>query len=382
MKFTIGLNEAKKALESSSVILSADAKIQDVLKNSLIQADDKGLLIQGTDLEIAMISRQPIEMQEAGSVLVDTKKLSDIIRYSSGETLSFETVDNATSGQSISIRTITGKTQLLTRSTDDFPKIEDFDPEKPYISVPRVQFIQAIQKVIFSVCEDETRRSINGLKINDNCFISTDGKSISIYKSIIPFDLKNVLLPQRAIQALIRILKESSEEVFLFQDAKNFYYFKLGNTVFSIRKVTIDFPEERLLAICNKTKEENKAKFTFGRIGLISAIERVRLNAAQDSNAIYFGIDGTSSILKSKDSFGNFSIETLTNSAESEDASKAEAFFNWINLLDALKAMTAENVTLSFASKDQAKKPLFMGEESLSVVVLPIEMAFNQAEVK
>ena len=373
MKFTIGIAEAKAAFESSAVVLSSDSKIQDVLKNSLVQADKDGVLIQGTDLEIAMISRQQANIEEPGAVLIDTKRLSDIIRYASGEFLEFETTEN-----SVIIRSATGKSSLLSRDTNDFPKVEDFDESKPFSTISRLQFIQAVQKVLFSVCEDETRRAINGLKINNNMFISSDGKMISVYKSIIPFDLSEVLLPQRAIASLLRILKASDEEVFKFQDSKAFYYFKLGNTVFSIRKVTIQFPEATLLNKVTQCKDANKASFRFDRIALISAIERVRLNSSSDSNAIYLGISDKESVLKSKDNFGNFSIERLSSEKLSETES-VSVFFNWLNLFDALKALSSEKIDLSFSTKMPERSPLFIGEDSLDVLLLPIEMAFDAA---
>ena len=375
MKFRIGIAEAKAAFESSAVVLSSDSKIQDVLKNSLVQADPEGVLIQGTDLEIAMISRQQAYITEPGAVLIDTKRLSDIIRYASGEFLEFETTEN-----SVVIRSATGKASLLSRDINDFPKVEDFDESKPFSTIARVQFIQAIQKVLFSVCEDETRRAINGLKINNNTFISSDGKMISVYKSIIPFDLQNVLLPQRAIAALLRILKASDEEVFKFQDSTAFYYFKLGNTVFSIRKVTIQFPEDLLINKVSQAKAANTASFRFDRIALISAIERVRLNASSDSNAIFLGIGESETNLKSKDNFGNFSVEKLPSEKLSE-ATSVSVFFNWVNLLDALKAMVSEKITLSFSVKNAERSPLFIGEDSLDVVLLPIEMAFDASSL-
>ncbi len=372
MKFTIKIADAKTALEAATVVLNANSNVQEILKSYLIQADDKGVLIQGTDLEIAMIARQTSTVEEQGSVLVDGKKLSDIIRYASGEDLVFETADDK-----ITIKSATGKSVLVTCPTDEYPKIDNFHEDEEFATVNRQQFIAALETVLFSVCEDETRRALNAVSIKDNQFVSTDGKMIAIYTSPVPFPIPETLIPQRSLAPLLRVLKKYNTETLSFQDTKAFYYFKIGADVFSIRKVNLQFPLPRLKTLIAKSKEGNTVKVGFNRTALIGAIERIRLNASPDSHAIYLGITNGKTIIKTQDGFGNYSTEELASTLDSEDVKKVDIFFNWLNLLDVLKAMSGDKVDCRFNVK-YGKSPLYLGEANLDAVLLPIEQTFQQ----
>lgn len=372
MKFTIDIAGAKTALDASGVVLNCNTQVQEILKSYMIEASKDGVLILGTDLEIALIARQPADIQETGSVLVSGKKLTDIIRYASGESLTFETKDDK-----ITISSATGHSVLLTQPTDEYPNVEDFDESKEFVTLNRGQFISALQRVLFSVCEDETRRALNAVSINNDRFISTDGKMVSIFLSPIPIPLENIIIPQRSIAPLIRVLSKFDDETFKFQDTKTFYYFKLGNTVFSIRKVTLKFPEDKLINIVSKTREGNSVKARFNRQSMIGAIERVRLNASDESKAIFLGITNGDTVIKSQDELGNYSVEHITTSLEGE-VQRVEIFFNWLNILDALKASNAESLEAHFSVKNADKSPMYIGEQNLECVLLPIEMSFNQ----
>lgn len=376
MKFSIDIAGAKTALDASGVVLNCNAQVQEVLKNYLIQADKDGVLILGTDLEIALIARQNATIEETGSVLVPGKKLSDIIRYASGEKLKFET-----EGDKLTISSATGHTVLLTQPTDEYPNVEDFDESKEFVTLNRAQFIAALHRVLFSVCDDETRRALNAISINNDRFISTDGKMVSIFISPIKLPINNVIIPQRSIAPLIRVLSKFEDETFKFQDTKTFYYFKLGNTVFSIRKVTIKFPEDKLIKLVSDSKASNTEVVKFNRQALIGAIERVRLNASEESKAIYLGISKSDTVIKSQDELGNYSVEKIPSSLQGESQG-AGVFFNWLNLLDCLKAMNAESVEAHFKKSSPEKSGMFIGESNLEAVLLPIEMQFNQADLK
>ena len=372
MKFTISLDKAKKAL-ATSVVLNGN-QIQEVLKNYLIQADERGVLIIGTDLEIALLLRSEADITEQGAVLVDGKQLNDIINYSTGQSLTFETGEN-----NLTISSATGKSVLLTRSTEDYPKIDDFDDSLESVKLPRVPFIAAMQHVVSTVCEDETRRQINAVCIDSSEFISTDGKMVSIFKSTVPFALSNVLIPQKSLAAFFRVLKASSEEFFQFQETKQFYYFKLGTQTLSIRRLNIQFPTDRLRGLVTKTKETNSVNYTVGKVAIVSALERARLTA-NESRAVFVNCLKDKMELKTADGFGNYSVESLQ--LKSDHDKEISAFFNWINLLDLANSFSSENIALSFSEKAPDRSPLFLGESTFSAVILPVEMSFNPQAFK
>ena len=79
MKFTIPREALLKPLQLVTGVVERRQTLP-VLANLLIQADSQGLSLTGTDLEVEMIARCEVPVEQPGEVTIPARKLADIWR--------------------------------------------------------------------------------------------------------------------------------------------------------------------------------------------------------------------------------------------------------------------------------------------------------------
>ena len=79
MKFTIPREALLKPLQLVTGVVERRQTLP-VLANLLIQADSQGLSLTGTDLEVEMIARCAVPVEQPGEVTIPARKLADIWR--------------------------------------------------------------------------------------------------------------------------------------------------------------------------------------------------------------------------------------------------------------------------------------------------------------
>ena len=79
MKFTIPREALLKPLQLVTGVVERRQTLP-VLANLLIQADENGLSLTGTDLEVEMIANCAVPVEQHGEVTIPARKLADIWR--------------------------------------------------------------------------------------------------------------------------------------------------------------------------------------------------------------------------------------------------------------------------------------------------------------
>ena len=100
MRFTIKREEFLKGLNIAGRAVSGKS-IMPILENLHIELTDRGLFITGSNLELTIKSQVPYKLGEVevirnykeGSVLIDAKRLIDIIREMDSEEITFDVID-------------------------------------------------------------------------------------------------------------------------------------------------------------------------------------------------------------------------------------------------------------------------------------------------
>ena len=119
MKFTIPREALLKPLQLVTGVVERRQTLP-VLANLLIQADDKGLSLTGTDLEVEMIARCSVPIEQPGEVTIPARKLADIWRaLPDGADVSV-----VVEGERAVIRSGRSRFTLATLPAVDFPKVE------------------------------------------------------------------------------------------------------------------------------------------------------------------------------------------------------------------------------------------------------------------
>ncbi len=210
MKFVCDKSKLNEAISVVSKAVNNSCAI-DILKGIKIDADDR-LKMTGSDLDLSVESIIDAHVEESGSIIVDARIFSDIVRKLPDGDITIETDEQ----NEIKISCASTKFNILYLSSDGYPeikKIDDGDSFKIYSS----DLKNIIKSTIFAISNNESRPILTGSKFEINKstlrVVSIDGYRLALRDQIIPetpYDGLSFVVPGRALNELLKILKDDS----------------------------------------------------------------------------------------------------------------------------------------------------------------------------
>ena len=79
MKFTIARDRLLKALQLATGVVERRQTLP-VLANLLIKANETGVALTGTDLEVEIVAHTDVDVEQPGEITIPARKLADIWR--------------------------------------------------------------------------------------------------------------------------------------------------------------------------------------------------------------------------------------------------------------------------------------------------------------
>ncbi len=244
MKFLIDKNSLTKSLSLALSIVQRKTTMP-ILSNFLLSVKGTTLKIIATNLEISCITNIPIETSKEGSITVNAKMLSEIVRELPEGNISFDLM----SDDRLEIHAGKAKFKLVGVSADEFPGVSDFKLGSSS-KVPAKVLSEMLGKSLYSVSDDETRFVLNGV-----CFfydsgklkmVGTDGHRLSlIEREISTLNLPETgeIVPKRGLIEAKKILDENIDSEVLVGFEEGMFILDAGSTKLSIRLVDGEFPD-------------------------------------------------------------------------------------------------------------------------------------------
>lgn len=177
---------SKKDLTKFQGITSGRVPIP-ILSNILIKTDGDNLILSATNLEVSISQTFKTDcVMKLGTTTVDCKKFTDIIdRLDKNTPITISATERM-----MSIEQGASKFSLHTLPFDDHPVTPDAVGE-PF-EIDQSMFFQALKRVMYAASTDTSRFNLNGVLIENNIMVATDGHRLS--KSELPFNSPNKLL--------------------------------------------------------------------------------------------------------------------------------------------------------------------------------------------
>jgi len=334
-----------RLLENLNVVSHAVASrtTQQILECILIKAEDS-LRVYGNDLELGIESADiEAEIEEPGSVALESKILLDIIRKMPAGLIQIETdrqnVTKIKSGRS--------EFKVLGQPGEEFPLPEKMDKDTGF-EINAADFKDMIRQTIFSVAVDESKPVLTGelLQIKDGVInlVSVDGFRISYRRSKeseIEKDMgKAVVVPAKSLTELGRILPSDG-------DARLCFYIKDNHILFQTEKHTLisRLLEGEFIRYNQIFNEDFNTLININRQQLLMSLERASLLTRENkNNPVKLSIGQDTVIITSNTEMGASYDET----AAEIDGSPLDIAFNPKYLIDALRVIDDENVILTF----------------------------------
>ncbi len=339
-----------------------------VLSNVLLVLEADQLSMTGTDLEVELVGRVPVEPgSDAGEVTVPARKLMDICKsLPDSASMKFELDDNK-----LVIRSGRSRFSLSTLPPSDFPSV-DGSAESLEFKVSQERLKEMLDSTSFAMAQQDVRYYLNGMlfEVSPNYLrvVASDGHRLAMDTENMKTPAEKVMqviVPRKGILELARLLAEGSDEVTIIIGA-NHIRATTANFTFTSKLVDGKFPDlERILP-----KGGDKT--------LVADREQLRQSLNRTailSNEKFRGIR----IILKKDE-----VKILANNPEQEEAEETvpveysgESFeigFNVSYLVDVLSVL--DSATVQVIMSDPNSSALIQGEDGNNAlyVVMPMRL--------
>ncbi len=338
-----------------------------------VEAASGAVTLLATDLEVGIrVNLAKVDVQEPGMCLVPAERFHAILRELDVETVAVSSGDRETE-----IVAPGARFKVLGDDPADFPNVPAF-PEAGALTVLADDLAGMIKRTLFATARENTRYALNGVlwevEGTNLTLVATDGRRLSYVKGKCKDGGEkgqSAIVPSKAMQLIERCLATSG-------DAKASVRVAIGEkdllvespqadgdrwTIYS-RLVDGHFPkyDDVIPKDCDRRATLSTAVFH-------AAVRKAALLTNEESRGVHLKFSPEELVLTSSTpEMGEAEVRI----AASYEGEPLDIGFNPVFLIDALKAMDAEQFT--FAFKGPNKPGVMTEDRSFTYVVMPVSI--------
>lgn len=367
MKFTVSREILLRPLQHVAGVVERRQTLP-VLSNVLAVLDNNLLSITGTDSEVELVAKVPVNQEIPGEITIPAKKLLDICKsLPDSAEISFAQED-----QKMVIKAGRSRFSLSTLPANDFPNLED-GPGTQKFTIAQKKFKRLIERTAFAMAQQDVRYYLNGLlvEISGSRFrcVATDGHRLALSDSELDdqsFDqLTKVIVPRKGILELARLM-DPSDDLVSVALGSNHIKVEIGDITFTSKLVDGKFPDyDRVLP------KGGEISLVVDREEMKQALTRVSIL----SNEKYRGVRIT---------LAEGNLEIIANNPEQEEAEEnisvdysgkeAEVGFNIAYLLDIMNVTKDEGIRITLADSNSSALLEELENKDSMYVVMPMRL--------
>ncbi|MBP0020745.1 MAG: DNA polymerase III subunit beta [Cyanobacteria bacterium SBLK] len=378
-----------------------------VLGNVLLIADEQAqtVSLRSSDLSLWIQTSFPAQVEIGGKITLPAKTLNDIIsRLPEGEiTLTQEESDTSTSlgdtGEGTLVRLIStsGRYQLRSLDAEEFPELPTVEDGESVL-FPLEALNEGLRATLFAASNEEGKQVLTGVHVILSAdaieFAATDGHRLSVVKTLRDrseegdgedgedgeaeeageeggeVEKFEVTIPARALREVEKILgMQNQEEGVKLEADDSQVIFELGNRRVVSRKLEGAYPQYHQLIPQTFTNQ-----VTVDRRQFQSALERISVLADSKNNVVRCAIDN-----ENQEIFLSVESQDLGSGREAMSAQitsdePPEIAFNVKYLMDGLKALSSQEITINLNAATQPVifKPL--GGLKMTYLAMPVQL--------
>ncbi|MEI4710309.1 DNA polymerase III subunit beta [Bacillus cereus] len=341
--FTQALSEVSKAISTKAII--------PILSGIKITADQSGITLIASNSNIfiekfissSMDDEQITTTLKAGTIVVPAKYFIEIIKK-----MPSDIVIKSKNEQTITIQSEEITLNLNGFPANEFPNVPQID-DHAEIQIETKQLIDAFKQTVFAVAKNESRPVLTGVHIeldhNKLICAATDSHRLAIRETLISTNVKaNCIVPSATINELLKLMNSNLEFVSIYL-SESHIIFTFGTTTLYSRLIEGKYPN-----ISSLIPNEFQTVINIDRQRMLQGVDRSSLLASEwANNNVNLEIVNESTIKVSS----NASQIGKISETQQIDAIQGEKQFNISFdgrfMLDALRAIKEETVTLSFS---------------------------------
>ena len=340
MKLQVTQENLSKALNNVSRIASTRGTLP-ILSNVLIKTVGNRLSVAATNLDIAITHYIGSKVAEEGSITVPARLMQDFVNSLPGGVIDLKLDE-------YKLHVSTEKYQSIINgvSAEDYPVMPALSEGLSWNISSKV-LKTGLGQVVVAAAHDEARPILTGVYFHSHegklYMVATDSYRLAEKKLMDTAETISLLIPATALQDLLRILGEYEGEVEVKHDDQQ-VLFKVGDVELVTRLIEGKYPDYRKL-IPSKFASSAKLK----RSELTNVTKVSSLFARESAGSITINLDKDQSLVSIRSVASQ--LGENTSSATAEISGAGDITLNSRYILDALHALSGEDVTVSFNGK-------------------------------
>ena len=352
-----GVNTVLKAVPSKTTMT--------ILECILIDATEGIIKLIANDMEMGIETIVEGDIITAGSVAVEAKLFSEIIRKLPDNDISME-ID---SDYNATIKCEKATFNILCKSGDDFPYLAEVNKEKS-ITLSQFALKEVILQTYFSINSEKEIMCGELFEVKNNALkvVALDGHRIAIRKTPIidGNDDISVIVPGKTLNEISKIINGGTEDTVNIYFEDNSILFEFNNT-----KVLSRLIEGEFYRIENMISHDYETKVSINKKDLLNCIERATLLVKEGSKRPI--------ILTIEDDVMELNIFSFNGSMDetieiTKEGKQLKIGFDPKFLIEALRVIDDEVVDIYFVN---SKSPCSIrnDEEDYIYLILPVNFA-------
>lgn len=374
-----------------------------ILSNFLFQADNAGVQIAATDLEVSFRGFYPAQVEEPGSLTLPAHYCFNLIKELPGEFLDLVGTEKA----NLQITVADSRYQLLGLPADQFPPVPQA-AELDLVEVESAQLKEMIEKTIFSVSADDLQYHLSGIfweRVQEGVervvgtegaeseeeakveeaeevekgpynlrMVSTDGHRLTLIQRSLPeskhFAIEEgILIPRKGVTEISRLLAE--EETVALGLGQKSLALKVNHKYLFIRLLEKKFPDYRRII-----PEAFAYQFALRRRGLFDTLRRISLLSTERFKGVILKLTPDLAEITFQNPEIGEGRELLPLTLEKGEAEglQFEIGFNARYLLEPLNAMAGDTVFLEINEKDRPCRIIDKEDPNYFSIIMPMSL--------
>ena len=336
-----------------------------------LSGEDGRLTLAATDGEVSLtLSIDRVDLEDGGEVLIPADKFSQIARSCNEATLTI-----VGDGDSLHVRSSDSRFKVFGFPVSEAPEILVFDDVEPDFTVDGSTFRGLMERTVFAAATDHSRYAINGVHLDlqgsQIRLVATNGHRLAL--SMGPCDSNcektDCIVPTKAMTLLKRLLHDNGGSVSVKIDNGRII-FHVDNGAGCTSTLTSNLVEGTFPPFEDVIPKDLDRKAVVNKEALHRAVRRAHLMTNEESRGVRLVFDGNCLKITSRaPETGEAEIEVPI---ESFSGDTLEIAFNPVYIMDALKVVEGDDVTIEL--KKSEKPGLIRSGTDFVYIIMPVSL--------
>lgn len=319
-----------------------------ILGNVYLEANDQGLTLVGTDMEIQLSTHVDVMVDQSGRTTVNARKFSDIIKAAPNEA----TIQLTLNDQWLNIQINRSQFRLATLDPDTFPVMKS-DVDEISVSFVEHDLVALIESTQFAMAQQDVRYFLNGLLLeisaNQVRTVATDGHRLAMSDQNIATgvsDVRQMIIPRKTVMELLRLLNRDREDPISLQIGTNQICISVQDTTLISKLIDGRYPDyDRVVP------KNNPKKVVVNCQELRGALTRAAVLSSERFAGASFTLSGNSMVIEANNSDQETSQEEI--GVEYHD-DPIKISFNISYLINVINAIDTEDMVIELMAAESS----------------------------